>query len=358
MSAKNAYLSLKKIGVEINEFKEHYEKGILDPHFVEIHLPPRNLDHHCWLQCKYCYTHTTFDLDSVLSKRRVLDLIKEITSGNPRTGNKPKQFIFSGFKTDPLNSEYFVDVLSASKNQGITLGVHSKCLVLDDAMINALVRNAREKDYISCSIDAGNAKTYANLHGQSPTSKSYYNVLDNISRLVTARDAQKSPLKIRATYLLTDENVDSQILDFVQNMLDIGVDSIRFSQPMKPTMGAQERAYDFPELSEKSLDLFKKLYKEVQSEVVFYQEFDELDTFKESCYSRWLFPVIGFDGYFYPCCLTSSQEFPEHRIGNLATSSFWELYQKKPDVNFAQYSCQCDRKIRGINRAIHDAFKK
>jgi MoaA/NifB/PqqE/SkfB family radical SAM enzyme len=339
---------------------ERVESNTLIPHQVEIHPPPITRDL-CWLRCKHCYTQTELDEIGRISSRRLVEIIEEISNGSPRTKERPEKIIISGFRTDPLNSSTILDVLKASKRGQFVTGVHTKGLKLTDELIDELVRDSLEDDYISFSIDAGNNATYNSVHGvKSFNARLYDRVRQNIERLMARVRTSGSDLKVRVTYLLTNENVDQQVSDFISHFVDSGVHTVRFSVPIFPTMGLQERVSDFPKMSIYDFNLFEEQFYELKKDGdnLVYLKFDSNPQGVMPCWSRWLLPTVGYDGYLYPCCLVSSEEFRSLRIEDLKEVGFWDAYHRQVDLNFGTSGCQCDRKAAEIHNVVNSRLRK
>lgn len=337
------------------DLKERIKLDRVIPHQVEIHPPPKG-ENLCWLRCKHCYTQTDIDERERISSNRLVEIIEEISKGSSRTTEKPEKLIISGFRTDPLNSSTIDAVLETSKKGGFVTGVHTKGLVLSDALIDALTDDGLEEDYISFSVDAGNSQTYNLVHGvKNPRAKLYERVRENVSRLTERIRSSGSNLKIRVTYLLTRENCDQQVLDFIKHFNDLGVHTIRFSAPILPTMGEQRRDDDFPKISIYDLRVFEERFYGLKTEGdnLVYLKFEHNPHRVQPCWSRWLLPTIGYDGYLYPCCLVASKEFESLRIADLKEVGFWEGYYKRASLDFSVAKCQCDRATVEIHQAVN-----
>lgn len=335
------------------------QNNFLAPYKLEIHLPPKTKKL-CWLNCPHCYTQEELADEEKISGKRLIEIINEVSWGSPKNGAVPEQIIFSGFRTDPLNSDVFDEVIYFSKLKEFGVGVHSKGLILKNETINVLNSKNNDGDYVTFSVDAGNNRTYNAIHGVNKKANLYYRVVENINNLVSKRNSKDSKLKIRATYLLTNRNCDNQIFDFVKTFSEIGVDTIRFSLPIFPTMGKQNRNSIYEIISKKNLDSFKIKIKELAEEFeeVIYLDFDSEQKKFLPCYTRYIFPSIGYDGYLYPCCLTSSNEFKNLRIADLKKENFWDSYFKQEKLDYCKANCQCDRNSREVNKTLSNILNQ
>lgn len=335
--------------------------GSLIPHQVEIHPPPRGKEL-CWLRCKHCYTQTDLGESQRISGERLVEILDEISQGSPRTGERPEKIILSGFRTDPLNSDIIGNVVEASKQAGFVTGVHTKGLRMTEELIEKLTSNSHTGDYISFSVDAGNNSTYNKVHGvRNPQARLYEQVRENIQRLMDGIRSSNSNLQVRATYLLTNENCDQQVLDFIEQFRELCVHTMRFSVPILPTMGLQERVSEFPKVSVHDLADFEQRFHAMEREDrndLVYLEFGGNTKKTLPCWSRWLLPTVGYDGHLYPCCLVASQEFEALRIADLTKEKFWDSYYKQVALDFHGTNCQCDRKAAEIHQAVSSRLEK
>ena len=93
--SREVYKYKNKILEKYPNLIERINKEDFFPIKVEIHLPPKT-EKLCWLNCKHCYTQCDieekFPEDMRISKERILELIEEISNGNPKNGEVPYQY--------------------------------------------------------------------------------------------------------------------------------------------------------------------------------------------------------------------------------------------------------------------------
>ncbi|MGH8549932.1 MAG: radical SAM protein [Methylococcales bacterium] len=285
------------------DVSERWCQGTLVPAQVEIHLPPRS-KRLCWLQCPHCYTHGGLVQGETIDANRIVALVRQIAAGSPKTGEGPRKIILSGVETDPMNSSAIHEVVAAVKTEGLALGIHTKGLKMDPALIARLVNDNTAEDYISFSIDAGDSQTYNLVHGIPQSEALLYEIVKrNVERLVAARNASGARLSIRATYLITGQNAGlDQAARFIDDFTAIGVDSLRFSVPIVPKMGQRDESGRFPQIAPDELGKIEQRLaarKQDNARIV-YQKFDANTRRTLPCFTRWLMPAIGYDGYLYP----------------------------------------------------------
>lgn len=335
--------------------------GTVVPDQVEIHLPPRGKAR-CWLKCPHC-----FDCGAMrviferISRRRLLQVIREIGCGHPQTGEVPEKIIVSGFDTDPLNSAHIEAVVAEVKRQGFVLGVHTKGLRVSNRLVGLLTHTNRPGDYVTFGVDSGSDEVFNIVHGVPERSARLFSkVKKNIQRLVEAKQAAGSTLSVVATYLITSANSSpEEVQRFARTMLSLGVDHIRVSQPMEPVMGHRDRSrHTFPQATPEDARMVRDCVSALSAANpgrVCYLEHEPEVVRTLPCYLRWLQPTVGFDGWLYPCCLTACEEFSSLRLGDLKQSKFWDAYRAKAALDFVGANCQCDRKSAIINSDISEA---
>lgn len=260
-------------------------------------------------------------------------------------------------ETDPLNSGAVDAVVAAVKDAGLELGIHTKGLKLPPALIDGLVAGNTCADYVSFSIDAGTSPTYNLVHGLDGHRTSLYETVKrNVRHLVTARNAAGSLLKVRATSLITGQNATlDEVTRCMDDFVALGIDSLRFSVPIVARMAERDERGRFPQVAPADLAAIEReiAARNAHDHRIVFQRFDANTRRTLPCYTRWLMPTIGYDGYLYPCCLVATAEFASLRIGDLKAADFWSTYHSERSLPYAHANCQCERKAEGINRSVH-----
>ena len=81
------------------------------------------------------------------------------------------------------------------------------------------------------------------------------------------------------------------------------------------------------------------------------------------CFARFIFPVVGFDGWLYNCSQSSAPNFRSTALGDLNKSNFWDLFYGYETKNFESFlfkcntkisksGCRCDRKEHIVNSSV------
>lgn len=99
---------------------------------------------------------------------------------------------------EPTLHPEFTPFLYRLAENGIDVGVTTNGSALTDEQIEAIVRSCR---WCGFSMDAGERDVYNKLHGLPKNSKAFDRVLDNMAKLVAARDRLGSRLGITYKFL-------------------------------------------------------------------------------------------------------------------------------------------------------------
>jgi MoaA/NifB/PqqE/SkfB family radical SAM enzyme len=340
------------------DLAQRFRAGMVVPDQVEVQLPPRTKTL-CWLACPHCYCETGVRHDRpVLSTDRLTALITEIAQGHPATGEMPEKVILGGVNTDPLNSHSAEPVLQSARGRGFVVGIHTKLLVVPKTLARTIADTSRAGDYLSVSVDAGSDATFNSVHGvRNHRAPLYTLVLENIGRVARWRAELGSCLSITATYLLTRDNCrPAEVTRFVNDVFAAGVDYVRFSLPIVPARYLEtDRQPCFPTPDPMKVGLARRRIEKLMlrfSGRVCYMDAPTKAAKVVPCFSRWLQPVVGYDGFLYPCCQTASGLFAELRVADLREEGFWHAYLKRQALNVEAAACLCDRKAADLNRCV------
>ena len=179
---------------------------------------------------------------------------------------------------------------------------------------------------------------------------------------------KNSKVDVNTTYLLTTYNSSiSEISKSIDDLSNLGVDTLRFSFPQVP------RNYDYNQKGnifiEDRQSLIKKVEELINKKILnTFVSIVDPDTKYEinqlraiPCYARFAHPAIGLDGYLYHCSESSSPDFHSQALGNLKDNNFWDLYYNyNKDVVERDFElmeknkCMCDRKLYIVNKELQN----
>lgn len=190
---------------------------------------------------------------------------------------------------------------------------------------------------VRISVDAGDAKTYAAVHGT--LAKNFYSVIDNIKQLILLRDNSTAPF-IELSFVAMEQNIAS-----LQGLIDIaneiGVDRINIT------------ANTFQSAEEQLLIMSAVeniVNANAGSIVQLYYHESPQDTFSETlvpCPAFLLYGVITAEGNYYSSCHHVGQR--QHLLGTLGDDlSLAKLLSDagvvEKQLNYTFGSCvKCDK---------------
>jgi len=299
------------------------------PRHLELHLPPKNFNNLCWCNCSYCYgqIYRTKKTTDYITKDEVLKIIRE-------TSSKINKFIFSGIYTDPLYTDCINDsILEVKRNIGNNYGVHSKGIEFNNGLIYQLTEYATNNDYISINLDTVDEIEFYKI----TKTQEFKNILNaikiNVKKLAKIKQRNNSPLRIIITTVLTNLNTNISSIEKLINFCDCsGVDVLRFTLPQNIILS--KTTQENQNIPQQIINLINSYKKRISTEIIIFEKpyLSNTDSIV-SCYSQFLYPTIGCDGYVYPCCQVAHEYFNELRIGDCKKENFWNIWNTYQENN-------------------------
>ena len=355
---------------EIGDFISKIKSKKIVPYQVEIQPGNEKSKKLCWLECPYCYGATSFNVKKRLSKERYVSIINEICN---HPFSKVQKLIFAGYATDPLFYEHIYDLIKAAVDNTHIFGIHSKLIKINDKLAELITdNNVLDGSYIVVSMDSGSAEIYNKVHDVKSKANIYEKVLKNIKKLSELKRLNNSKLDIGTNYLITNvNNKNSEIEKAIQDFLNNGSSLVRFSFPQLPRGKQKEVGTIIPDLSDRKeiAPRVSKIIEKFKSHNIFFSDpetslgIDGARTLP--CFSRFIYPAVGYDGNLYHCSQSASPVFDDMKLGDLVEKNFWELYynynpDKLEDMLQSQHQlmkkndCRCDRKEHVTNLSLKD----
>jgi len=356
----------------VEQLIEKVKKKIIVPYQLEVQTGRIKGNKICWMPCSYCYGGSSKNDGQRLDPERYLEIIDQTNNGP--NGNIDK-IIYAGYATDPLNYEHIDDLIEKSVNYGQVVGIHSKLIKISDKLIKILTSdNVAKSSYLTVSVDGGDDKSYNLAHSLTEKVKVYNRVIDNIKKLNDASTNSNNQLDVSANYLLTKVNCSrDEVFKGIENLINAGVQSIRFSFPQLPRGKDSHEGTIIPNRQEvkKIYDDIKPVidsFKNEKTNVILF-DYDADKSIHEArtlpCFSRFIYPAISYDGYLSNCSQSAATHFKDMSLGNLQTTDFWEAfynYDEKDIYSFMQNEfkkmikndCRCDRKEHTVNQIFKD----
>ena len=316
------------------------------------------------MSCPYGYGGSAKNSGDRLSVERYKEIIEEVASG---PNGRIEKLILAGYATDPLNYEHFDQLFETSVKHNFITGMHTKLLKISKKFLEIVSdKNIRDKSYVSISVDAGAKESYNLTHGITTKVDVLSKIYKNIENI---QNRKNSKVDVNTTYLLTTYNSSiSEISKSIDDLSNLGVDTLRFSFPQVP------RNYDYNQKGnifiEDRQSLIKKVEELINKKKILntFVSIVDPDTKYEinqlraiPCYARFAHPAIGLDGYLYHCSESSSPDFHSQALGNLKDNNFWDLYYNyNKDVVERDFElmeknkCMCDRKLYIVNKELQN----
>jgi MoaA/NifB/PqqE/SkfB family radical SAM enzyme len=358
----------------VEDLIEKIKKKTVVPYQLEVQPGRIKGNKICWMSCSYCYGGSSNNEGPRLDPNRYLDIIDQTNNG-PH-GNI-KKIIYAGYATDPLNYEHIDDLIEKSVNYGQIIGIHSKLIKISDRLTKILTSdNIVQTSYLTVSVDGGDDKSYNLSHSLVEKIKVYDRVISNIKKL-TNKQFNKKKLAVSANYLVTKVNCSKEVvLKGINNLIDAGVDSIRFSFPQLPRGIDSHKGTLIPEKQE-----VKEIYNDIKPVIdqfkksktkVVLIDYDADKNISEArtlpCFSRFIYPAIAYDGYLSNCSQSAATHFRDMALGNLQNIDFWQSfydYDEKNIFNFMKNEfkkmikndCRCDRKEHTVNQIFKEELQ-
>lgn len=363
----------------VEDLIQKIESKTIVPYQVEVQPGRIKGNKICWMPCTYCYGGSAKNDGTRLDPDRYLEIIDQTTKG-PNGGIK--KVIYAGYATDPLNYEHIDGLIEKSINSQQIIGIHSKLLKISDKLLDIITSDKLVKtSYMTISVDGGDDKSYNLAHNLSLKVKLYNRVIENIKKITSISKLKKVRLDISANYLITKKNcAKDEVFNGIKDLVDAGVDSVRFSFPQLPRGTDSYTDTIIPNREE-----VRKIYTEIKPVIDEFKDSEtkvvliDYDADKEindartlPCFSRFIYPAISYDGYLSNCSQSAATNFRDMSLGNLQNTDFWDAfydYDEKDIYNFMEKEfqkminndCRCDRKEHTVNQIlkseIGDRFK-
>jgi len=299
----------------------------LFPMQLEVHVP-NETGTPCDLHCKHC-SGNRMDQPLASFDDTLLLLIANLKGKIPL-------FIFAGAYVEPTLNPRLIDFIDAAKATKCSFGLHTHGGHLGRleqrlGFMSRLCDQAATEDYVSISLDAGSAESYART---KRVSNGYYaRVLSGVKHLVECRQntGSRGP-RVRLTYLINRWNCSpDEIAAAVGFARETGVDSLRFSIPYAPFGTSYDRTVNYKKAQEEPLaaqvtPVLLAFVSQDKTEIPYisflppeYQDIE--DRYRQHCHFGYFQITFGSDGYVYRCPTTASPSFPDHRLGIIPSSA-------------------------------------
>lgn len=354
VSVLRAHLEKSRVYENVGYFPE--QSGVW-PRQLAIHLPGDHI-RACNLRCAHC-AGKLYPMVLGEWEEDLLNLLDKL---------KGAVFLhnYSGVYSEPLLNPFLVPLIEKTKQYSNVYGIKTNGSLLlglekkSGFMSKLCVLATSPDDYVSISLDAGYAKSFAKIKGVKQSV--FHDVTEAIKLFGRLRGNNSFPA-LRATYLFTGQNDTCGEIDAaIKICAEAGFDSIKFSQATPVwSLGREANREWWSRIHKRDRELHRYFSKFFASEV---------GRAKVLYSSPQMFPSGGYrvcgygyyqialaeDGYVYRCSAASGSLFEDMRLGQITTdtSEFLEYVTKNQDIYFDTHKCfsrgaYCCRAAAAIN---------
>lgn len=298
------------------DFSRVFDGKLVYPRQLEVHLPGDGKKK-CEFECYYCQGRI---LDQALGQWEEVGLwlVEKLAGAIPYQ-------IYGGAYTEPLLNVWLPEYVSVTKKSGSWFGIHTSGVrLLEQYPVFAKLADS-PLDYVSISLDAGNAESHSRTKGCDE--EWFGRIIEGIRALVRARGDRSYPT-VRVCYLMNMWNSGKvEIASIVALMREIGVDSLRFSVPYRwygiefKWVRQYRNMYEVPFGKKYARIVAGHLSTEAgEKPFVFWLPPSSQDVermcFGDCIYSYYQI-TLGADGWVYRCSSAASPTFALARLGKI-----------------------------------------
>lgn len=282
------------------------------------------------------------------------EVYKRIINEMGRLGVKSVMFAGEG---EPMLHKELDLMIEETKKSGIDVAITTNFVPIKLDKMPKILENTT---WIKASINAGNAKTYSQIH--RTREEDFYKVLNNLEEAIKIREQIGSFCTLGVQMLLLPQNYKTAI-EFAITLRDIGIDYLvikPYSQHLfsktREYEGLNYQEYLFLEksLSELNHDKFSIVFRADTM-----RKLDGNRDFYEKCYSTpYFWGYISSNGEVYGCsCYLSDLRFAYGNINQQSFKEIWQSARRQENIKFIQNQldikkCRVNCRMDSINRYL------
>jgi len=309
------------------------EQLILDGHKLQWHLErveawlrgeriaPITIDcaltRACTYRCVYCYGQLQANDEKQMTK----DVIFRFLDDAAEIGVKAVSFVSDGESTC---SPHLTDAILRGRANGLDMALGTNGYLLKDERLDEILPALT---YLRFNISAADRTRYAGIHGCSE--QCYDKVLGTIRKSVAIKRAKGLPVTLGLQMVLLPEFRD-QIIPLAKLGRELGVDYLvikHCSDDENASLGVDYSRYEV------MVDILKEAEELSSPDYLVRAKWSKILSGGKRCYSRCYGPpfIMQFSGsgLVAPCGMLFNSKYQKYHIGNIAETSFKELWKSE-----------------------------
>jgi MoaA/NifB/PqqE/SkfB family radical SAM enzyme len=276
-----------------------------------------SLTRRCTYRCVYCYGQ----LQANDEKRMTQNVIFRFLDDAAEIGVKAISFVSDGESTC---SPHLYDAILRGKANGLDMALGTNGYLLREDKLEEILPALT---YLRFNVSAGEAKRYAHIHGCSE--KCFYRVCNTVKKCVAIKKKMNLPVTIGLQMVLLPDFAD-QILPLTRLGKKLGVDYLvikHCSDDENGSLGVDYSKYF------NMVDILKRAEDCSDEAYLVKAKWSKLMSGGKRKYSRCYGPpfIMQFSGsgLVAPCGMLFNTRYKKFHIGNIADTSFKELWQSE-----------------------------
>jgi len=275
------------------------------------------LTRRCSYKCTYCYGM----LQANDEKRMTLDVITRFLDDAAEIGVKAISFVSDGESTC---SPHLYDAILRGHSNGLSMALGTNGYLLKDERLEDILPALT---YLRFNISAADPARYAGIHGCPE--QCFHKVMTTIRQAVRIKRERSLPVTLGLQMVLLPEFED-QIIPLAKLGAELGVDYLvikHCSDDEHGSLGVDYTKYD------RMVDTLKQAEALSTDKYMVRAKWSKILSGGKRCYSRCYGPpfIMQFSGsgLVAPCGMLFNERYKKYHIGNIAETSFKELWKSE-----------------------------